>query len=101
MPENNLFEIPVDPRTIQSKIDSPEGQVFKTMLIQYGREIAEQEYELQKTKACDWHCRMRFQEFLGTPMTDEQREEYEKVDEWIKTFEGQNNIKEGENDKCL
>lgn len=93
----NKIEMPQDPRTIQGKIDSPEGQVFKTELVQYGKYIAEKEYELQKLRAYEAHCRMRFQEFLGTPLSDEQKEYFDKVSEWIAIWEGQN---ESEEYKC-
>lgn len=89
--------MPQDPRTIQMKIDSPEGQVFKTELIQYGKYISEKEYELQKLRAYETHCRLRFQEFLGTPLSEEQKEQLETLNEWIAVWEGSNEVEDKNN----
>lgn len=92
--------MPQDPKVIQEKLKSPEGEVYKVELTRYGQMIAEKEYELQKLKCYETHCRLRFQEFLGTELTAEQQEQMDTLSEWIGTWEEQNNVKQGEKAKC-
>lgn len=79
---DDVLENMRNPETLQSKINSPEGEVFKVELERYGRMIAALEYKLKTIQLYQRWKMLRYQEFLGYKLTPELIEEAEKLEEW-------------------
>lgn len=76
-----------NPDDIQSKKDSPEGKVYQLELEYIGKEIAKVEYNLAKWHYLNTYTTLRYKEFLGFKLTDEEQEQLLVLEENKAKFE--------------
>lgn len=70
-----------NPDEIQAKMNSPEGLAFKVELENYGQMIAKKEYELNQLNVYQAWKTLRFREFLGYQITEEEKQTISAMEE--------------------
>lgn len=76
-----------NPDDIQSKKDSAEGKVYQIELEHIGKEIARMQYNLTKWQYLNIYTTLRYKEFLGFKLTDEEQEQLLVLEENKAKFE--------------
>lgn len=71
------------PQDIESKMQSTEGLIYKQELERIGSEIAKAEYNLQLWKLRQAHKTIRFREFLGYEITQEEKDNVSAIQEFL------------------